>query len=70
MITLRAATPEKKKEVVDRILNAWLDVPNMRLGQFIEDARSYYRNSAPMFYIEDLDIVDILETFARAQTKK
>lgn len=70
MITLRAVTPEQKKDATDRILNAWLDVPNLRLGQFIENARSFYRNSAPMFYVEDMDLVDILETYARAQKDK
>jgi hypothetical protein len=31
----RATTPEKKKEVVDRLLALWLELPDLRLSQLI-----------------------------------
>lgn len=46
----RALTPSQKREVVERILSAWERVPDLRLGQLIEQA---VRARGDLFYVED-----------------
>lgn len=46
----RALTPEQKREMVEQILRAWERVPDLRLGQLIDQA---VRGRGDLFYVED-----------------
>lgn len=43
--------------VLDSILDVWMHAPELRLGQLLENVAGRY-NTAPMFYIEDKEIVE------------
>ena len=58
--TGRADTPLKKLRVMDRIGNAWLKVPHLRLGQLLHSAMS---PKHALFYIEDNALTDFVEEF-------
>lgn len=53
----RALTELRKRAVLKVLLEAWLDAPELRLGQLIVAAT--HGQLAPLFYLED-------DTFARA----
>ena len=60
----RAQTPEQKKEVLDRLLQAWIDCPEMRLGQLVDNAMYINRDNKPnLFNIEDMALIEIIELF-------
>lgn len=54
----RAATPEAKREVVDRIFTAWIKAPQLRLGQLLTAAIS---PTQAVFYVEDWPLVEAVE---------
>lgn len=57
----RAITPEQKREVIERIYNAWLKAPQQRLGQLISNA-TYNKNTIKdIFYVEDEDLAEKIE---------
>ena len=67
MIKDRAETPEQKKEVMNRILVAWLSKPELRLEQLIENAL-YLPNPGLRvcpFYVEDYEVVRICEEYVK-----
>lgn len=62
----RALTPAAKREIVERLLVAWLKVPDQRLGQLI--ANSFGRRygfSPDIFVTEDETLADAVERFAK-----
>jgi len=60
----RAQTPEQKKEVLDRLLQAWLQYPELRLGQLVDNAMYINRDNKPnLFNIEDMALIEIIELF-------
>lgn len=55
----RAVTPEQKREVIERILEAWIRLhPHERLGQMLHNACS---SDGDFFYIEDDRIAELAE---------
>jgi hypothetical protein len=58
----RALTPEQKREILDRILAAWLAVPKMRLGQLITCAT----RGRDVFSDEDYPLVTEVEAYVAA----
>ena len=54
----RAETDEQKREVMKKILAAWIKTPTLRLGQLIDNA-----TKSDIFYIEDNDLVDAIMTW-------
>jgi hypothetical protein len=62
----RAITPERKREIVERILTAWEQAPQQRLGQLIDNALRFRAEPhADLFGVEDTDLTDAIEAFAR-----
>lgn len=58
----RATNDTAKWNVTQRILAAWMRVPSLRLGQFIDNA-THGRNP-DMFTIEDASLADLCEEYA------
>lgn len=57
----RADTSEKKRAVVEAILECWELMPHLRLGQLIDNARC--RNTQQLFHVEDTVLVDEIREF-------
>lgn len=60
----RAVTAEDKRETVERLLKAWLAVPEQRFAQFLVNAATA-RSKCPLFYAEDGAVCDAAEVYAR-----
>ncbi len=59
----RATTKIQKREVIERLLDVWLSVPELRLGQLI-DTGVPCGDKRDLFYIEDYDLLhEIEDTF-------
>jgi uncharacterized protein YihD (DUF1040 family) len=56
----RAVTGADKKKVIEKVLEAWLKVPDLRLCQLLQLSA----NKEDIFYIEDLEIAKIVTDFA------
>jgi hypothetical protein len=67
----RALTEERKRAVAERILAAWMRVPELRLGQFISNARAWNGSfpSGGLFYTEDEELAILCEAFAADVTR-
>ena len=57
----RAATPEQKRAVVERILRVWQAQPHLRLGQLLVNLAPGNQPNSPLYYVEDEDLVQFLE---------
>jgi hypothetical protein len=60
----RADTREKKQQIIDRLLDVWLEHPKQRLGQLICNYLIFPlkdKSEGTLFYIEDSELIDILE---------
>lgn len=57
----RAVTKEQKRAVVERILRAWEQMPEQRLGQLIVNSVG----GGDPFYAEDNVLVQFVEYYAR-----
>jgi hypothetical protein len=57
----RACTDEAKKQMLDRILDAWKRAPYMRLGQLLVIAT----HKPDVFYVEDACLLKEVEDFIR-----
>lgn len=55
----RANTPEEKKFIIDKLYYAWLSIPELRLGQLLENAKPLHLDD--MFYIEDEILIQNVE---------
>ena len=62
----RALTPKMKRAVVERLLLAWEQVPEQRLGQLIDNAFG----NRDMFHVEDFDFIEHVEQRAAGCGKK
>jgi hypothetical protein len=58
----RAVTTEQKRQVVEALLEDWLLVPDLRLGQLIDNAKHGLKQE-DLYYIEDFDLVDTVRRF-------
>jgi hypothetical protein len=60
----RAETPGEKRAIIERLYAAWLIMPDLRLGQLLENAvpGSPALGSA-LYYCEDFELVDRLEKY-------
>jgi hypothetical protein len=71
----RAYTPEHKRAIIERLYASWLQQPNLRLGQLIENSITRFEvlagriSHSAMFYVEDEDLVEHLESYINAQGK-
>lgn len=63
MATGRALSDGEKQAVIERILAAWVKVPALRLGQFIDCANTV-RGRGDVFDVEDFDLAEACERFA------
>ncbi len=64
----RALGYEAKRDVVDKILGAWMVEPSLRLGQLIANSLNmrrpgYWRPTAGLFYVEDKELVQKVTEF-------
>lgn len=55
----RADTIPKKLAIMERLLDAWLAHPELRLGQLIENARP---RDCDLFSIEDAELADAIDS--------
>ena len=53
-------TPEQKRAVTERILAAWIERPDLRLGQTLVVAAE--RAKADLFFVPDSEIAEMVET--------
>jgi len=63
----RANTPEEKKKIITELLEAWLKVPELRLGQLIECAKP--KSLDDIFYIEDETLIKNIQKFIKDNGK-
>ena len=60
----RAITPEQKRLVMERVLAAWNESPQLRLGQLIDGVIHWCKKPGPdLYYIEDTDLAELLENW-------
>jgi hypothetical protein len=52
----RAMEPWQKKDVMEKLLKLWMENPELRLGQLINNYISYRE----LYHIEDYDLIDSL----------
>lgn len=57
--------PERIRPLCERLAEAWEKLPDLRLGQLLVDSL----NGKDPFYIEDEDLIRMLERFVR-ETRK
>jgi len=53
---------DRKRTTIERIHAAWQSVPDLRLGQFIENACGSSHQSA-LFYMPDDKLADLVEKY-------
>mgnify|MGYP006319314983 CR=1 FL=1 len=58
----RAETPEQKRAVIERILAAWLRMPDLRFGQLVSAAADRAEHDA--FFIRDEALCEAVEALA------
>ena len=56
----RAYTTFEKRELIIRLLNAWIESPELRLGQLLSNVFNY-----DTFYIEDDEFVSRVEEYVK-----
>jgi len=64
----RAVTAKMKRAVIERILVAWEQVPDQRLGQLIDNAHG--QHEMDLFQVEDFDLAERVERFADDSAKR
>jgi hypothetical protein len=66
----RAISPNEKRAVMNRLLKVWEKVPELRLGQLIENVMSSdSRKMDDIFNIEDRILADAAEEFLKKRGK-
>lgn len=57
-----------QKEHGERLLKAWAEVPELRLGQLIANALALRvdRPGGDLFYVDDVPLVEAIEKFVTA----
>lgn len=58
----RAETPEKKREIVERLLRVWGRYPQLRLGQLIVARAPGVVPNPDLFYVEDEGLLTRMES--------
>lgn len=66
----RALTEHDKRIVVERLLYAWKQLPNLRLGQLIASANGASKPDTSIFFVEDLQLVQAVEALAEEQRSR
>jgi hypothetical protein len=61
----RATENWQKRDVLEKILDSWLALPELRLGQLLQNAIG----NAELFYIEDYDLVNDVVSFKKSFEK-
>lgn len=61
----RATEEWQKRECLNQILAVWLEHPDLRLGQLIENARLTQGLEGDLFYAEDLVLVQAIIDFGK-----
>lgn len=61
----RAITTEQKQLIIEQLYKIWLTIPELRLGQLIFNATHNNQYHADLFYIEDFELIKIIEKFAK-----
>jgi hypothetical protein len=65
----RAVTPEQKKEVCDRLYQAWISAPELRLFQLVKNACSFSIHHFDKYYVEDLPLIEAIESYIKEFTE-
>lgn len=60
----RAEEESQKRECIQKLLDVWLANPTMRLGQLLDNA-VFQSKGAPIFYIEDITLVQAVIDFSQ-----
>jgi hypothetical protein len=64
MVQGRAETDEQKEAIVRRILDVWMQFPELRLGQLLVNGLTTTGTfQRSLFYLEDEKLVALLERF-------
>lgn len=62
----RATTTAKKRAVIDKLMRAWMLVPELRIGQLIDNVMVAERRSGPdQYYVEDERLAELVLNWAR-----
>lgn len=62
----RADTPEKKRLLLEVLLEMWELSPTLRLGQLIANSVAFPNRGPSVFYIEDLDLAEAVWDFVES----
>jgi len=60
----RARSVQEKKEIIQRLLSAWVSLPDLRLGQLIDISEPADKD---LFYIEDDELISLIEKRVRGE---
>ena len=63
----RAETPGQKRSVIETLYSVWCAMPELRLGQLLENAKGH--PDGDLFYVEDHDLAQLLLIFERTHRK-
>ncbi len=53
-----------KTQIINKLLKVWNKNPELRLGQFIENAYAFDKSNCPLFYMEDEKLIRMLEKYS------
>lgn len=62
----RANTNEQKKEILEHLLEIWVKVPELRLGQLLGNVYHAPSGGDP-YYVEDYDLIHEIEEFYQSR---
>lgn len=65
----RALTPEKKRAVIEQLYATWLALPQLRLGQLIDNAVHLY-GQTDLFNTEDEELVELAKKLTQLNEVK
>jgi len=54
----RARTEQEKRVIIQRLLVAWISLPELRLGQLIDNSISTDKD---LFFLEDKELIELVE---------
>lgn len=63
----RSNSPEEKRQSINSLLEAWQSIPSQRLGQLLSNVVALHHKD--LFYIEDKDLIEMVESFIRTYSK-
>lgn len=60
--------PNRIYMILSRLTCAWMEIPDMRLGQLLCNVASHYNYDAGhLFYMEDDELIEKIEEYVAAQ---